>query len=58
MPKRLVWEVERKLAFDVARPMIFHNVRGTCWHPHVEGLVQHRNSTYNNWRLEAVWLDK
>ncbi len=56
--KALVWEVERKLAVDVARPIILHNVRGTCWHPYVKGLVQHRNSTYNNWRLEDVWLDK
>jgi peptide/nickel transport system substrate-binding protein len=56
--KALVWEVERRLAVDVARPIILHNVRGTCWHPHVKGLVLHRNSTYNNWRLEDVWLDK
>jgi peptide/nickel transport system substrate-binding protein len=56
--KALVWEVERKLAADVARPIIFHNVRATCWHPYVKGLVLHRNSTYNNWRLEDVWLDK
>jgi peptide/nickel transport system substrate-binding protein len=56
--KALVWEVERKLALDVARPVILHNVRGTCWHPHVKGLVLHRNSVYNNWRLEDVWLDK
>jgi peptide/nickel transport system substrate-binding protein len=56
--KQLVWEVERKLAVDVVRPMIFHNVRGTCWHPHVKGFVLHTNSSYNNWRLEDVWLDK
>jgi ABC-type transport system substrate-binding protein len=56
--RALVWEVERKLALDVARPVILHNVRGTCWHPHVKGFVLHRNSVYNNWRLEDVWLDK
>jgi ABC-type transport system substrate-binding protein len=56
--KALVWEVERKLAIDVARPIIFHNMRGTCWHPHVKGIVLHTNSSYNNWRLEDVWLDK
>ena len=56
--KRLVWEVERKLALDVARPIIFHNRAATCWHPHVKGVVLHTNSIYNNWRLEDVWLDR
>jgi len=56
--RQLVWEVERKLALDVARPIILHNVTATCWHPHVKGVVLHRNSIYNNWRLEDVWLDK
>jgi peptide/nickel transport system substrate-binding protein len=55
--KQLVWEVERKLALDVARPIILHNVTATCWHPHVKGVVLHQNSIYNNWRLEDVWLD-
>jgi ABC-type transport system substrate-binding protein len=56
--KHLVWEVERKLAEDVVRPIIFHNRAATCWHPHVKGVVLHQNSIYNNWRLEDVWLDK
>jgi peptide/nickel transport system substrate-binding protein len=56
--KALVWEVERKLAEDVARPIIFHNRAATCWHPYVKGVVLHQNSIYNNWRLEDVWLDK
>jgi peptide/nickel transport system substrate-binding protein len=56
--RRLVWEVDRKLALDVARPIIYHNNAATCWHPHVKGVVLHENSIYNNWRLEDVWLDK
>jgi peptide/nickel transport system substrate-binding protein len=56
--RQLVWDVERKLALDVVRPIIFHNKRATCWHPHVKGVVLHHNSIYNNWRLEDVWLDK
>ena len=56
--RQLVWEIERKLAADVTRPIISHNVRGTCWHPHVKGVVLHTNSNYNNWRLEDVWLDR
>lgn len=56
--KRIVWGVERKLAAEVVRPMIFHNMAATCWHPHVKGVVLHRNSIYGNWRLEDVWLEK
>lgn len=56
--KRIVWEVERRLAEDVVRPMIFHNRAATCWYPHVQGVVMHQNSIYSNWRLEDVWLDK
>ena len=53
-----MWEIERKLALDVARPIIFHNRAATCWHPHVKGVVLHQNSIYNNWRFEDVRLDK
>ena len=48
----------RLLAEDVARPIIYHNRSGTCWHPHLKGYVHHENSIYNNWRFETVWLDK
>lgn len=56
--KSLVWEIERKLVEDVARPIIFHGKQATCWHPHVKGFVQHENSIYNNWRFDQIWLDK
>jgi peptide/nickel transport system substrate-binding protein len=56
--KRLVWEVERKLVEDVARPIITQGVAGLCWQPYVKGFVLHHNSLYNNWRLDQVWLDK
>jgi peptide/nickel transport system substrate-binding protein len=56
--RRLVWEVERKLAEDVARPIIAQNVAGLCWQPHVKGFVLHHNSLYNNWRFDDVWLDR
>ena len=47
-----------RLAEDVARPIVYHNRSGTCWHPHLKGYVHHENSIYNNWRFENVWLDK
>ncbi|TXL82337.1 peptide ABC transporter substrate-binding protein [Vineibacter terrae] len=56
--KKMVWEVERKLVEDVARPIISHNVANTCWQPHLKGLVLQSNSIYNGWRFEGVWLDK
>jgi peptide/nickel transport system substrate-binding protein len=56
--KQVVWEVERRLVEDMARPIIMHDRAATCWHPHVKGLVLHENSIYNGWRLEDVWLDK
>jgi peptide/nickel transport system substrate-binding protein len=56
--KATVWKIERILVEDVARPIIFHGIGATCWHPHFKGHVQHENSIYNNWRFEHVWLDK
>jgi peptide/nickel transport system substrate-binding protein len=56
--KKLVWAIERKLAEDVANPIISHTISHTCWHPHVKGHVQRENSIHNNWRFEDVWLDK
>jgi peptide/nickel transport system substrate-binding protein len=55
--KQLVWEVERKLAEDVARPIIFYDRRATCWQPRVKGLTLMVNSLFNGWRMEDVWLD-
>ncbi len=56
--RKLVWAIEQKLNDDLARPVIYHPRDSTCWHPHVKGFVQHKNSIYNNWRFEDVWLDK
>ena len=56
--KAIVWEIERVLAEEVARPIVYHNRSSTCWHAHLKGYVHHENSIYNNWRFEDVWLDK
>lgn len=56
--KKLVWEIDRKLQEDIARPIIFHAQSATCWHPHVKGYTQMVNSVYNSPRMEDVWLDK
>ena len=56
--KKLIWEIDKKLQEDAARPMIYHIKSAQCWQPYVKGFVTHVNSIYNNWRLEDVWLDK
>jgi hypothetical protein len=35
--KKLVWEIEGKLAEDGARPIIFYNRFAYCWQPPVKG---------------------
>jgi peptide/nickel transport system substrate-binding protein len=56
--KQLVWEIERKLAEDDARPIIYYLRGATCWHPHVKGLTIMVNSIFNGSRFEDLWLDK
>ena len=56
--KRLVWDIERKLAEDGAQPVIFYTRQATCRQPYVKWLTVMVNSIYNGWRMEDVWLDK
>jgi peptide/nickel transport system substrate-binding protein len=56
--KAMVWDIERKLADDVVRPIIYHDVAGACWHSYVKNVTIMVNSIYNGWRWEDVWLDK
>jgi len=55
--RQLVWQIERKLAEDDARPVLLHRARGL--QPAVgERMTQMVNGIYNGSRLEDVWLDK
>jgi hypothetical protein len=56
--RRLVWQIEKQLAEDGARPVLFFPRSATCWYPHVKGFTVMVNSNYNGWRMEDVWLDK
>jgi peptide/nickel transport system substrate-binding protein len=56
--KRLVWEIDRRLQEDQARPVIYHLRFATCWQPRVKGLRMMVNSVFNGWRFEDVWLDE
>ena len=55
--KQLVWEIERRLAEDGARPVIFYPRQATCRHPQVKGMTMMVNSIYNGFRFEDLWLD-
>ena len=56
--KKIVWEIDRKLQEDSARPIIFHSRTATCWNPRVRNLDIMVNSIYNGWRMEDIWLAK
>jgi peptide/nickel transport system substrate-binding protein len=54
----LLSAIERKLAEDSARPIIFYDRAGTCWQPYVKGITIMVNSLFNGNRREDIWLDK
>ena len=56
--KKIVWEIERLLVDDAARPIIISGVAANCWQPYVRNYTPHDNSQYNTLRFEEVWLDK
>ena len=56
--RKLVWEIDRRLQEDIARPIIYHGRGATCWNPRVKNLTLMVNSIYNGWRFEDVWLAK
>jgi peptide/nickel transport system substrate-binding protein len=56
--KQIVWQIEKRLAEDGARPIIFYPVSGACRQPQFRGHTMMVNGNYNGWRLEDAWLDK
>ncbi|MGD9883685.1 MAG: ABC transporter substrate-binding protein [Reyranella sp.] len=56
--KKIVWEIDRKLLEDGARPVIMWNRASICMQPYVKGYVAQANSVYNGFRFEDVWIDK
>ena len=54
----LVWEIDRRLQKDQARPMVYHLRFATCLQPKVKGLRMMVNSVFNGWRFEDVWLEE
>jgi peptide/nickel transport system substrate-binding protein len=56
--RRLVWEIDKQLQEDGARPIIYHTRLATCMQPQVKGITVMVNSQFNGWRMEDVWLDR
>jgi peptide/nickel transport system substrate-binding protein len=56
--KQLVWEIERIVAAEDARPILFYPRASNCWHPAVKGLVTMVNSIYNGSRFEDLRLER
>ncbi len=56
--KQLVWSIEKYLAEDGGRPIIFHPRSVSCFYPQVKGITVGINSPYNEWRMEDAWLDR
>ena len=56
--KQLLWAIERQLAEDGARPIIFYTRSASCWQPYVKGLTIMVNSIFNGNRFEDAWLDR
>ncbi len=56
--RQIVWDIERKLNEEVARPIITHGRTAQCRQPYVKGHVRAANSIYSNYRHDQVWLDK
>jgi len=56
--RKLVWEIDKRLQEDGARPIIYHLLGGTCMQPRVKALTMMVNSIFNGWRLEDTWLER
>jgi peptide/nickel transport system substrate-binding protein len=54
----VVWEIEKKLAEDAARPILFYQKAANCVRPEVKGLTTMANSIYNQSRFEDLWLEQ
>jgi peptide/nickel transport system substrate-binding protein len=56
--RKLVWDIERQLAEDGARPIIFYTRAAVCRQPQVKGLTIMVSSVFNGSRFEDLWLDR
>ena len=55
--RAMVWEIDKRLQEDFARPIIYLPRSGTCEQPWVKNVTVNGNGMYTGWRLEDAWLD-
>jgi peptide/nickel transport system substrate-binding protein len=53
----LVWQIQKKLEEDAARPTMGWRTDRFAHYPYVKNLIPNQ-VTYNCCRLQEVWLDK
>ena len=56
--RQLVWDIDKQLQLDAARPIIMFNRTATCWQQQVKNETLMVNSIFNGWRFEDLWFDK
>ena len=56
--RKIVWEIDKILTEDAARPIAFRYNLGTCRYPHVKNVTTNVNAIFNSWRFEDTWLDQ
>src|SRR4029077_10085977 len=54
--KKIVWEIDRRLPEDAARPILYRYDLGTCRYSRVKNVTTMVNSIFNSWRLDDAWL--
>jgi len=55
--RALVWEIDRKLQVEAARPILAQRINSYMHWPYVKNLVA-KNSIFNFSRMQDVWLDR
>jgi peptide/nickel transport system substrate-binding protein len=56
--RKIVWEIDKTLTEDGARPIIYNYDLATCRYKRVHGIAIMVNSIFNGWRFEDAWLDR
>src|SRR5256885_390877 len=56
--KKLVWEIDRRLTEDAARPIVYRYALATCRYPRGKNVTTMGNSIFQGWRFEDTWLDQ
>lgn len=56
--RQMRWTIERKLAMENVRPILYHSCGATCWRRYVKGYTPMVSRVFSGHRFEDLWLDK